>query len=59
MPIEEPLSAASLAKRDVVLLGFVAKRQHVVHKDELMLEPQYEADVGDENGCDVDKGAKQ
>ena len=33
LPVEEPLLTASLAKRDGVLLGSVAKRQHVVHKD--------------------------
>ena len=47
MPVEEPLSAASLAKRNGALLGSIAKRRHVMHKDEPMSEPQdVEAKVG-------------
>ena len=62
MPVEEPLSAASLAKRDGALLGSVAKRRHVMHEDEPMLDPQdigAEAEVEVEEEQDVEAGAEQ
>ena len=59
MPIEEPLSAASLAKRHDVLLGSVTKRRHVVYEDAPLPEPQPEATVGDEEEHDVDPDSDQ
>ena len=59
LPVEEPLSATSLAKRDGALLGSVAKRRHVVLEDDPVPEHDPEAGEGDEEGQDVETGADQ
>ena len=45
IPIEEPLSVASLAKRNGALLGSTAKLRYVATEDDPMEEPQHEANV--------------
>ena len=59
LPVEEPLSAASLAKRDGALLGSVAKRRHIVLEDDPIPELDPAAGEGDEQGQAVERGAEQ